>query len=150
MKTHKLLMPLLLAAVFIYPASAQSVAPRQLTEAATIRALLSEKYVGYSLPGWADTDVWEGFGADGSWTGTLLGRGPVSFSGRWKIDGERICVLPDEQGVLIKWFSGWRCRVVWLDENTGHLSMEYLDPRDASFGALTLNVRDFPRDAQVR
>ncbi|MGN6290585.1 MAG: hypothetical protein ACTHNA_15120 [Sphingopyxis terrae] len=149
MKLHVLLTSLLLAAA-AFPASAQPSASRQLKEAAAIRALLSGKYVGYSLPGWADTDIWEGFEANGTWTGTLLGRGPVPFSGRWKIDGERICVLPDQEGSVATWFSGWRCRIVWIDENTGRLSMEYLDPRRASFGALLLEIRDFPASVQVR
>ncbi|WP_152998798.1 hypothetical protein [Sphingopyxis sp. H115] len=149
MKLHALLTSLLLA-LTAFPASGQTSAPRQLTEASTIRALLSGKFVGYSLPGWADTEIWEGFEADGTWTGTLLGRGPVPFSGRWKIHREQICVLPDQENHVATWFSGWRCRVIWIDENAERLSMEYLDPRRASFGALMLEVRDFPSSVQVR
>ena len=131
-------------------APTQPPARQKLTEGATVRALLSDKLVGYSLPGWTDTEIWEGFQANGVWTGTHLSRGPVNFSGRWSIEGNRVCVIADEGTHISKWFSGSRCRVIWREEDTGRLLMEYLDPRDASFGPLALEVRDFPVDVSDR
>lgn len=151
MKSHTLLMALTFSwTTTVEPALAQPPAPQQLTEPSAVRALLSDKLVGYSLPGWADTEIWEGFQANGVWTGTHLGRGPVNFSGRWSIKGGRVCVIPDEGTHITKWFSGSRCRAIWREANTGRLSMEYLNPQDASFGPLTLEVRDFPVDVSVR
>ena len=151
MKLHVLLVTLTFPwTIVTEPALAQPPAPQQLTEGATVRALLSDKLVGYSLPGRADTKIWERFHANGVWTGTHLGRGPVDFSGRWSIEGNRVCVLADEGTHIAKWFSGSRCRVIWREQNTGRLSMEYLNPRDASFGPLTLEVRDSQVDVSNR
>lgn len=151
MKLYALLLTLTFPwTIVTEPALAQLPAAQQMTEGATVRALLSDKLVGYSLPGWADTEIWERFQSDGSWTGTHLGRGPVNFSGRWSIEGNRVCVIADKGTRIAKWFSGSRCRVIWREENTGRLSMEYLNPRDASYGPLSLEVRDFPVDVSAR
>jgi hypothetical protein len=126
------------------PATAQPSAPKKLADATAISPALIDKYVSYSLPGWADAGLVEGFHADGRWDGTYLSRGPIGFSGRWKIVGDSACVTPDPETIVAKWFAGSRCRTLWRDENTGALLMEHLQPGFASLGPLPLMVRDAP------
>lgn len=107
-----------------------------------IRTALTDKIISYSPPGWADADISEVFYSDGKWIGTYYSRGPIGFSGRWIIEGNAICVTPDANAIVSKWFSGSRCRTVWRGGNDKGLSIEHLDPRQAPSGPLVVSIRD--------
>ena len=145
MKSFALPLTLILAAASTGNlAQAQISVQQVLTDASEIHTALSGKLVYYSPAGLADAGIAEEFHADGSWRGTYYSRGPIGFSGRWKTESGRVCVLPDAETIVAKWFPGWRCRTVWRGSDTSSLAIEYLDPRFASLEPSLVAVKDLP------
>ena len=112
-----------------------------------ISKALVGKEIGYNPPGWADTAIAEEFYPDGKWGGMLAGRGPVHFSGRWSIDGGKMCVMADRGTIAERWHPGRYCRQVWRDRASGKLLMDYLPDQAPSrwkMGLQVLSVQDLP------
>ena len=83
------------------------------------------KHVTYGLPG-AVAGVHEEFDRGGIWQGLRYIRGPVGFSGRWKVEGDRLCVHAEDGLPGSLWEQGWVCREVWRDPNSRSLFMKPL------------------------
>jgi hypothetical protein len=124
-------------------ANAGSAAERSLPlSAPEIQTALIDKMITYSPPGWADAGMSEVFHLGGTWTGIYYSRGPIDFSGRWIIEDNEICVTPDAEAIVSKWFSGSRCRTVWRGTNGKGLLIEHLSPRQSPSGPLVVSIRD--------
>jgi hypothetical protein len=79
--------------------------------------------------------VVEGYEEDGAWRGTRLSRGPIGFSGRWRIADDRLCTVA-ESGLVVP---REVCRELWRDPGTGDLLMEHV--MGAGRGLLRLRLR---------
>lgn len=92
-------------------------------DAGEIRAAVFGKRVSYNPPGTADAGANEEYLADGTWRGTRLSRGPVGFSGRWRIANGRLCTRQETGigGALEE-----VCREMWRDPQNGDLLMEHM------------------------
>jgi hypothetical protein len=107
-----------------------------------IRIALFGKLIAYEPAGSADAGIHEEFRKGGLWQGIYYSRGPVRFSGRWMVQGDQLCVLPDRRAIVALWFDGRRCRSVWRAGKTGRLLIEHLSPRFASLGPLPVVIRE--------
>ena len=114
-------------------------APMQQLSPAEIRTALSGKRVSYAPPGSADAGVEEEYHSDGRWGGTVFGRGPIPFSGHWKVENGLVCVQAEE-GRVGRLGADWICRALWRDGASGSLLMDHLtapsDPQRLSVRAL--------------
>ena len=118
------------------PALCQDAPATQLLGSAEIRQSFTGKYIFYSPPGWADAGVHEEFHQDGKWRGIRYSRGPVEFSGRWSVEANKLCVLPDRASP-----AGKHCRQIWKNKHTGQLLLDHL----SGLGGLqTVSIRDLP------
>ena len=124
------------------PAFGWNAAQKKLLDPSEIRITLTGKLVSYSPPGWADAGLHEEFHEAGVWKGVYYSRGPIGFSGRWEVQKNQLCVLPDRGTIVAAWFAGQRCRNVWRIEESGQLLMEDLKPDFAKLGPLPLSVKD--------
>ncbi|MGY2735536.1 hypothetical protein [Sphingomonas sp. UYP23] len=114
-----------------------------------IRKALAGKSIRYSPPGWAEVAMYEEFHSDGVWSGVEAGRGAWSFSGRWLITANQICVTADAGTSFERWHSGQSCRKIWQDRKTGLLRTYYpwAHPSSSSkSGTQTLAVSDLALD----
>ena len=114
-----------------------------------VASALAGKLASYSPPGWADAGVHEEYHIGGMWRGIRYGRGPVSFSGRWKIENGQLCVRAESGLAGAPWERGWVCRKVWRDHVSGKLLMAHMsfgiDPK-RGLGPLELLVRQLPKE----
>src|SRR4051812_34013041 len=78
-----------------------------------IRKELVGKLITYAPPGSAGMGIHEEFHPDGIWRGTLYGRGPIPFSGKWSIASDQICVVADSGTAAERWHPGKFCRQIW-------------------------------------
>jgi hypothetical protein len=104
-------------------------------DSANIGTSLAGKSVSYNPPGWADTGVNEEYREDGVWQGLRLGRGPMPYSGRWRIAGDRLCTTA-ETG--LRPIGQEICREVWRDPRTGELLMEHIAGVERGLMRLTI------------
>ena len=107
-----------------------------------IRIALVGKLVAYAPAGWADAGIHEEFHEGGQWKGIYYSRGPIPFSGRWAIQNNQLCVVPDRDAVVAAWFDGRRCRNVWRVGETGRLLIKHLNPSFAKSGPLPMTITD--------
>lgn len=111
-----------------------------------IEKALVGKLILYN-PDMMDAGIHEEFHPGGVWRGILYGRGPISFSGRWSIVGDRICVQADKGTHAEHWHAGLYCRQVWQNPETGALLIDHLSDRpDSPYkkGLQVLVIRDLP------
>jgi hypothetical protein len=125
----------------VAPAACEATQEGPLGEPGIRRALVG-KVIAYAPPGWADAGIREEFRKDRSWKGIYFSRGPVPFSGRWIVAGNRLCVTPDPGTVVARWFEGRRCRRVWRAHVPGQLLIEPLQPYFDKYGPLPASVED--------
>ena len=92
---------------------------------AGILAAFAGRLIVYSPPGMADAGAHEQFHADGQWSAIHYGRGPTHYSGRWKVEGDRLCITVEDSRAGEPWPDMPVCRDVWRDGKKAGLLLEH-------------------------
>jgi hypothetical protein len=132
---------LLIGSLTATGAFGQSTHETKPLSSAEIRHSLIGKQASYSPPGWADAGIVEAFHEDGKWLGTYISRGPVSFSGRWSVEDDQICVVADRGSVAQKWHARKYCRQVLENKRTKQLLLDHVNGTPG-VGLQILSVRN--------
>ena len=139
---------LLVVCSAVAPGSGASAEERTPLRGVEIAKTLTGNLVSYSPAGWADAGIHEEFHEGGIWRGIYYSRGPVEFTGHWRVRNALLCVSPDKGTIVALWFAGERCRTVGHDKKTGELFLEHLNPRHGT-EALPLSVKNLRTFAEV-